>query len=324
MRFDLTLLGTSGGAPTADRNCSAAFLRTETTDVLIDCGENTQRQLLRAGFGMGKVSHVLITHLHGDHYFGLAPLLSSLAMQGRTSPLHIISPQHLRPRLDVLLELDKYRFPFELAFTVMNPDRIVQLPDVGDLELFVFPLQHRIETNGYLLRERAREANILKDAIDEHQIPWPAIRAIKAGGDYARPDGTVILHNALTTPAAAPRSYAHCSDTIYFPELADYVRGVDLLYHEATFLSDMSEDAAKKGHSTAADAARTARDAGVGQLVLGHYSTRYDGPEGHEAEARAIFERTTAGRDFYGFSVGRDGRGGNARRRPSLNPNAEV
>ena len=303
MRFELILLGTSGGAPTPDRNCSAAVLRTDTTDVLIDCGENTQRQLLKAGLGMGKVSHILITHLHGDHYFGLPPLLSSLSMQGRTKPLSITSPLHLRPRLEALLELDQYPLKFPLSFHTVHPDGLVQLPNIGQLEAFAFPLQHRIETNGYLLRERPREANISKEAIAEHGIPWPEIKKIKNGADYVLPDGTVIPNAQLVTQPARSRSYAHCSDTVFFPELAGYVRGVDLLYHEATFLEDMAEDAAQKGHSTAKDAARTALAAEAKQLVLGHYSTRYESSAGHEAEARTVFPNTVAADDLYRFSV---------------------
>jgi ribonuclease Z len=178
-----------------------------------------------------------------------------------------------------------------------------QLPDTGDLEVFAFPLQHRNETNGYLLREKPRAGNIRKEMIERYDLPWPAIKAIKAGGDHVLPNGTVIPHHDLVSPAPPPRSYAHCSDTTYFPELADYVRGVDLLYHEATFLEDMAEDAAKKGHSTAKDAARTARNAGVGRLVMGHYSARYDHGFGHEAEARAIFPNSDAAEDFWRFEV---------------------
>lgn len=303
MRFELTLLGTSGGAPTVDRNCSAAFLRTSVTDVLIDCAENTQRQLLRAGFGMGKVTHILITHLHGDHYFGLAPLLSSLSMQGRTTPLCITSPLHLRPRLEALLELDRYDLKFPLEFRTVHPGGLVRLGDIGGLELSVFPLRHRIETNGYLLREKVREANIRKEAIERYALPWSAIRAIKAGADHVLADGKVIPNHELVSPAPPPRAYAHCSDTAYFPELANYVRGVDLLYHEATFLADMAADAEKKGHSTARDAARTALAAGVGQLVLGHYSTRYDRSSAHQAEARALFPNTFAADDLFSFQV---------------------
>jgi ribonuclease Z len=279
------------------------MLRTDTTDVLIDCGEGTQRQLKQAGLGMGKVSHILLTHLHGDHYFGLPGLLSSLSLNGRTAPLSITSPQHLRPRLSTLLEMDKYRLPFAVNFHTFEASKLTSLHINGDLEILAFPLQHRIATNGYLLREKPREANIRKEAIAQYDIPWQAIKEIKTGGDYRLPDGTVIPNDQLITPPPPPRSYAHCSDTIYFPELADFVRDVDLLYHEATFLQEMADDAAKKGHATAEQAATIARDAGVGQLVMGHFSTRYEDGAAHEQEARAIFANSHAGEDLWRIEV---------------------
>lgn len=305
MRFSLTTLGTSGAVPTANRHCSAVFLRTETTDVLIDCGEGTQYQLKRAGLGMSKCSVILITHLHGDHYFGLPGLLSSLSLSGRTTPLLLVCPQHLRPRIEGMLELDRFPMRYELTFRTYEATGLDFLMDVGDLEIFAFPLRHRIPTNGYLLREKVRPANIRKEKIAEYAIPWPAIRPIKDGGDFTTPDGRVIPHAELTTPAPLPRSFAYCSDTLYFPELATYVRGVDLLYHEATFLDDMAEDATKKGHSTAKQAAMTARDAGAGRLLLGHFSTRYDHTDDHETEARAVFTRSDAARDLWSWEVSR-------------------
>ncbi|MEM9930183.1 MAG: ribonuclease Z [Bacteroidota bacterium] len=310
MRFELIILGTSGGLPTADRNCSAAMLRTETTDVLIDCGEGTQRQLLQAGLGMGRVSHILITHLHGDHYFGLPGLFSSLGMNGRKAPLTIVSPQPLRPRIAPMLEMDTYAPPFPVHFeTILATEGFTPVAELKGLEVFAFPLQHRVPTNGYLLREKLREANIRKLAIDKYDIPWPAIKAIKAGADYTLPNGKVIPHEELTLPVPPPRSYAHCSDTVYFPELAQHVNQVDLLYHEATFLDDMAADAAKKGHSTAREAAVTAKDAQVGQLVMGHLSSRYENGVAHDAEARAIFPNSHTAKDFWRVEVPFAGRG---------------
>lgn len=308
MRFELTVLGTSGAVPIPGRHCSGVFLRTETTDVLIDCGEGTQLQLKQAGLSMGRCSTILISHLHGDHYFGLPGLLSSLSLNDRKAPLTVVSPLPLRPRLSALFELDRYPMSYELRFETYEATAFAQLPDIGNLEVFAFPLQHRVPTNGYLLREKVRPANIRKEKILELNIPYQQIRAIKAGNDLISPDGTVVPNAELTTPAPLPRSFAYCSDTIYFPELANYVKGVDLLYHEATFLEDMVEDAIKKGHSTAKQAATTARDAKAGRLIMGHFSTRYEHTDGHEAEARAVFPRSDAAQDLWKWEVPFEGK----------------
>lgn len=309
MRFKLTILGTSGAIPAYGRFCSAAFLQTETTDVLIDCGEGTQLQLQKAGLGMGRCSHILISHLHGDHYFGLPGLLSSLALSGRTAPLTIVSPEPLLPRISALFELDRFPMPFELRFEVFTATEPTQLGDIGDLELTAFPLQHRIATNGYLLREKARAGNIRKHKLEQLDIPWSAIPAIKAGGDYQTPDGRLVAHQDLVRPAVPARSFAYCSDTIYFADLAQYVKGVDLLYHEATFLHDMQEDAQTKGHATARQAATIAKAAQVGTLVMGHFSSRYRDTSAHEEEARAVFSNSYAAHDLWQFSVPFFGRG---------------
>ncbi len=309
MRFELIILGTSGAVPAYGRHCSGVFLRSETADVLIDCGEGTQFQLQAAGLGMGKVSTILISHLHGDHYFGLPGLLSSLALNGRREPLRIISPLPLRPRLEALFELDRFPMPYELTFETFVAEEPTRLPDIGDLEMTAFPLQHRVPTNGYLLREKQRPANILKEQIAAHDIPWTAIAAIKNGEDFMTTSGQLVPNQELTLPAPKPRSFAYCSDTVYFPELAEIVHGVDLLYHEATFLDDMKEDALKKGHATASQAATVARDAAAGQLIMGHFSSRYPDLSAHETEARAVFLNSHAARDLWRFEVAFAGRG---------------
>ncbi|MBC6994470.1 ribonuclease Z [Neolewinella lacunae] len=310
--FSLTVLGTSGSVPAHGRNCSGVFLQTPLTDVLIDCGEGTQMQLQRAGLSLGRCSTILISHLHGDHYFGLPGLLSSLSLSGRTAPLLIVSPQHLRPRLSPLFELDRFPMPYPLEFRTYSataPEPLLSLPG---LEVLSFPLQHRVPTNGYLLRETPRAGNIRSDKIAEYAIPWPAIPAIKSGGDYHTPDGQVIPHAELVSPAPPPRSFAYCSDTQYFPELASHVRGVDLLYHEASFLDDLRDEAQQRGHSTARQAATVAHDAGAGELVMGHFSSRYASLTDHEEEARTIFPNSHAGRELGQYAVpfvGREDRG---------------
>lgn len=257
---------------------------------------------------MGRCSHILISHLHGDHYFGLPGLLSSLSLSGRTSPLTIVSPQPLRPRLSSVLELDRFPMNFELKFATFHATTCAPFLEVDDVEVCAFPLQHRIPTNGYLVREKSRPGNIRKSLVDAYDIPWPAIKEIKAGGDYTTSEGLVIPHHELIIAAPPPRSFAYCSDTIYFPELADYVRGVDLLYHEATFLSDLEQEATDKGHATARQAALTARAAGVGRLIMGHFSTRYPSPAKHEAEARQVFPNSDGAQDLWQWEVPFTGR----------------
>ena len=308
MRFEITVLGCNGALPGPRRHPSAHFFRSEATDILVDCGEGTQMRLQQAGLSMGRCELVLITHLHGDHYFGLPGLLTSLALNGRTQPLRIVSPPGLRARIAPLLELDRYGLPFPVDFQEAVADTFGYLTSAGDIDVYFFPLRHRIPTNGYLIREKQREANIVKEAIEMYGIPWQSIAGIKQGDDFTTADGRTIPHTQLTVPAPPPRSYAYCSDTEYFPELAEWVRGVNLLYHEATFLHDMATEARERGHSTAREAAQLARAAMVERLVLGHYSARYAHVDDHEREARAVFPKSYAARDLYRFTVPYAGR----------------
>ncbi len=265
-------------------------------------------RLQEAGLGMARCNLILITHLHGDHYFGLPGLLTSLALNGRTAPLRIISPPGLRDRLEPLLELDRYGLPFEVTFESLAASDRIEVTQVGDVVIEAFPLQHRITTNGYLIRELRREANIVKEAIERYQIPWQSIAGIKSGEDFVTTEGKRIPHQEITVPAPPPRSYAYCSDTLYFPRLAEWVRGVNLLYHEATFLHEMAAEARERGHSTAREAAMIAREAAVGRLIIGHFSARYPATNDHEQEARAVFPNSHAVRDLYRYTIPYTGR----------------
>ena len=309
MKFELTVLGTNGAVPTARRGASANLLRLEAEDFLIDCGEGTQIQLLRAGASIARVEHIFVSHLHGDHYFGLPGLITSQSLLRRTRPLTIYSPPGLRDRLAPLLELDRYSPPYPLTFREFAATELSPVIETKTAEVFAFPLRHRITCNGYLIRERQRPANIISARIGELGIPYQQIPAIKAGADFTTADGRVVANAELTVPAAAPRSYAYCSDTIYFPELAGYIRGVDLLYHEATFTHDRAEEARKKGHSTALEAAWTGADAGAKMLVMGHFSSSYDRVDGFEAEARTLLAESYAADDLTRYVVPYVGRG---------------
>lgn len=268
-------------------------------------------QLSAAGLGFGRVSLILITHLHGDHYFGLPGLLTTLASNGRTAPLTIISPPGLEELLAPLLYAGGWQLPYSLKFVAHTAvafgslEQAVNVEALGikDLEVFSFPLRHRILCNGYLIRERQRLPNLRKDQIEAYDIPWQQMERIKAGHDFVTRDGQRIPASDLTVPAAPPRSYAYCSDTHYFSELTEYVKGVDLLYHEATYLHDEADKARERGHATAHEAARIAAAAGVGQLVMGHFSAKYGDLAPFEAEARRVFPRSYVARDLYRFSV---------------------
>ena len=303
MIFELTLLGTNGAVPSPRRHASGQFLRTETEDFLIDCSEGTQIRLLEAGHGLGRCRHILISHLHGDHYFGLPGLITSLSLNRRPHPLTIHSPPGLRDRLAPLLELDKHRPPYPLEFREHSPTQRELIFTTRDCEVYTFPLRHRIPTNGYLIAEKERPRNILPEAIERYGIDYRLIPGIKNGEDLTLADGTVIPSTSITSSPAPRRQMAYCSDTIYFPELADYVRGVDLLYMESTFLHDRAEEARRKQHATAHEAALVAGAAGAGVVVLGHCSSSYAEVEPFEEEAQKTFPNAHAGRDLWRYSV---------------------
>lgn len=297
MRFAVRVLGTSGAVPAHGRFCSAQVLHTETTDFLLDCGEGCQMQLQRFRIGHSRIHHLFITHLHGDHFYGLPGLLTSWALNGRSEALTIYSPEGLYPMLDALLQISRRPFPFPLRIISIPTDRSECILQTNTLGVYTVPLHHHLPTAGFLFRERPRAVNIRKAAIAEYEIPYQAIAAIKAGADYLRPDGTVIPHSDLIIEPPSARSYAYCTDTRYLPKLAGQLKGVDLLYHEATFLHELVAQAEETLHSTAQEAAQLAAAAGVGQLILGHYSSRYPDEQGHQEEAQRVFPATTAARD---------------------------
>ncbi len=302
MRFELITLGTSGAVPAPGRFCSSQLLCTENRDYLIDCGEGAQIRFQEHGGGYSRVDRILISHLHGDHFYGLPGLLTSWALGRRTEPLYLYAPPGLEKLLRAWLSFQP-PWPYPVVFETVVPTGRTLIHRDEDVEIFAFPLRHGIATNGYLIRERQRPATIRPDRIDQYAIPYSAIPAIKAGGDLERADGTRIPNTELTHPAPPARSYAYCSDTRYFAELAEVVAGVDLLYHEATFLHELVDQAVQTLHTTAREAGQLARAAGVGRLILGHYSSRYATPEILQTEARRYFSNTRAANDGDRFAV---------------------
>lgn len=292
MPMQLTILGTSSALPTSERFPSAHVLNAHERLYLIDCGEGTQLQLRRNRIRFGKINHIFISHLHGDHVFGLYGLLSTFSLMGRNTPVHLYAPENYQEMLrSHLLDFDIH-LNFDIDFIPLGGRDPLKILDDKYITVTSFPLEHRVPSYGFIFREKSPERNILREAIDEYQIPAVRIPAIKKGGDYITGDGRVIKNEDITVPGPEPLSYAYCSDTKPFRRLASFVKGVDLLYHEATFERSMQKLASMTCHSTTSDAAKTAVKAGVKSLLIGHFSARYRDVKPLVEESRAIFPRT--------------------------------
>ena len=249
-------------------------------------------QLRKSKIRFSKLSHVFITHLHGDHCFGLIGMISTFGLLGRTAKLHIHGPEALGPELERQIRFFTHDLGFEVVFNVV--DTTVRKSVYEDRSIVVesIPLEHRVPCCGYLILEKVSLPHIRRDMMDCYNIPASQVGNIKNGADWTTDDGVVIPNSRLVTPAASPRSYAYLSDTRYMPQLAEQIKGIDLLYHEATYGEDRLMSAAKYCHSTARQAATIARDAGVGRLLLGHYSSRYEDERVLLDEAKEVFERS--------------------------------
>ena len=231
----LTILGSSSALPTSERYPSAHVLNAHERLFLIDCGEGTQMQLRKNKIRFGKINHIFISHLHGDHVFGLYGLLSTFSLMGRKIPVHLYAPENYLPILQShLIDFDVH-LSFEIDFKALSGTDPVQILDDRYITVTSFPLQHRVPAFGFLFREKKHERNIIKECIEDYKIPNVRIPAIKKGEDYVTPDGVIIKNEELTLPPSEPLSYAYCSDTKYFKQLKSFVKGVSLLYHEATF-----------------------------------------------------------------------------------------
>lgn len=316
MRFELTILGTSAAVPTKDRYLSGQVLNIHDELYLIDCGEGTQLRLSACQIKRSKIHHVFISHLHGDHFFGLFGLLTSLGMMGRVEPLHIYSPEGLEEIVKVMFKNSFYQSPFDIRFhTVSFSDNIdnhsVELLSNNRVTVSAFPLSHRIPAMGFVFREKKLPKHIIPEKIAEYQIPFSLINDIKKGADFSLLDSldpslrrdAVIPNHELTLDSLEPRSFAYCSDTRYFEPLIPHIKGVDLLYHEATFAHEMAAHADLTGHSTALQAAMIAAKAEVKKLIIGHFSSRYERLDGLLHEAQHAFGNTVIALDGQTYSV---------------------
>lgn len=287
--FKVHILGCGSALPTLKHFSSSQVVELRNKLFMVDCGEGTQIQLRKTRLRFTKVGCVFISHLHGDHCFGLIGLISTFGMLGRATPLHVYAPKELEPMLHAQMEMFCHGLEFEVAFHAVDTTKNQVIYDDKSLTVETIPLLHRVPCCGFLFREKPGRRHILRDMIDCYEIPVSQIDNIKNGMDWTAPDGRIIPNSRLTADPNPSRSYAYCSDTRYIPSLHKLVEGVNLLYHESTYGKACAERARLYYHSTAEQAAMVARDAHVGQLLLGHFSARYDDEDQILNEAKALF-----------------------------------
>ena len=303
MEFSLTTLGTASAVPSHNRFSSAHVFNIRGRLFLVDCAEGCQILLGRNGISYARIDNILISHMHGDHMFGLLPLLSTMALKGRTAPLYIYAPEAFRHTLKFFMAQFGDGVCFDINFIPLKAKEPELIIKSRNSEVYAFPLNHKIDTYGFLFREDEPQLNVHKEMVESESLTLREIAALKAGNDAVREDGSVLSCAEYAYKPYEPRSAAYCSDTAPFPELKDWVRGVDLLYHEATFGSDMQDLASQFFHSTAADAATLAAEAGAGKLVLGHFSSRYPDTDVLLDEARSVFPESYLAREGMVFEV---------------------
>lgn len=301
--FTVTILGAGSATPMLGRHPTAQVVTYDHDHFLIDCGEGTQFRLIERKIKPGRLQHIFISHLHGDHYFGLAPLLSSLNLSGRTEPMYLYGPRGLDEVLTTMFRVSDTRLGFPLHFTVVDPATPTVLVDLPQLTVESIPLEHRITCSGYLFREKRGKRKLLREKLPA-DVSVAHMKQLKAGHDVIEEDGTLLYDVATyTTPGPEPGSYAFCSDTRFSEPLIEWVKGVDVLYHEATFLDTHAERAGEVFHSTARQAASVARQAGVGRLIIGHFSSRYKEFSAFLEEARTVFEQTMLAEEGRTYTI---------------------
>lgn len=302
MEFSLTTLGTSSASANPWRHTSAHVVTVHNHRFLVDCGEGCQMSLQQCGIAFSWIDNILISHLHGDHLLGIFGLLSTMAMQGRTAPIYIYAPAGFSEMLDFFYKHFADGVKYEIHFTPLEMKEKERIIDMRQLEVYAFPLKHRVPTFGFLFQEKMPQRNIIKELIERDSLTLTEIGALKRGEDVKRgrkklkaADYTYIPYN--------PRNLAYCCDTAPFAKLNGWIKGADLIYHDSTYADDYEDHARKYCHSTSRMAAQTAADAGAGQLILGHFSARYKDLEPMLAQAREVFPNTLLADEKHKYSI---------------------
>ena len=302
-KFELHILGCGSALPTTRHFATSQVVNLRDKLFMIDCGEGAQMQLRKSRLKFSRLNHIFISHLHGDHCFGLMGLISTFGLLGRTAELHIHSPKGLEELLAPMLNFFCHTLAYKVIFHEFDTRQASVIYEDRSMTVTTIPLQHRIPCCGFLFAEKARPNHIIRDMIDFYKVPVYELNRIKNGADYITPEGEVIANVRLTRPSDPPRRYAYCSDTIFRREIAEQISGVDLLFHEATFAESELARAKETDHTTAAQAGRIAVEAGVRRLVIGHFSARYEDENVLLKEASAIFPDTILAKENLCISL---------------------
>lgn len=301
--FKIHILGCGSALPTLKHNASSQLIEMRGKCFMVDCGEGAQMQFRRSHIHFSKLNAIFISHMHGDHCFGLMGLLSTLGMLGRTSKLRIYAPKDYELLFKQQVEFFMQTMEYEMEMIPIDTEKQQVIYEDHSLTVETVPLQHRVPCCGFIFREKPTLPHIRRDMIDYYGIPVSQINNIKNGADWTNEDGDVIPNARLVQPADSPRSYAYCSDTRFMPALKEQVKGVTVLYHESTYTAEQEDRAKIYYHSTARQAATIAAGAGVGTLLLGHYSARYNDEQVLLEEAKTVFENSILTQEGMVFNV---------------------
>lgn len=291
----ITILGNNSAIPAHGRYPSAQVIEIKDQLLLLDCGEGTQMQMIKYGIKRSKIHHIFISHLHGDHYFGLIGLINSFGLLGRTDPLHLYGPEMLQSIIELQLNACSAQLPYELIFhPISDEGERRALVENNNFSVNCFPVDHRIPTHGFCIKEKSRSKKLNLAAIRDYEIPQYFYKRLQAGEDYINKEGIPILNEWLTFEGTGDKIYAYCADTRYTESFLEDISGAQVIYHESTYLESESDLAALRYHATAAQAAKLATEAGAKKLLLGHYSSRYKEIQAFELEAQQIFADSLA------------------------------
>jgi ribonuclease Z len=286
----VTILGNNSAIPAFNRHPTAQVVQTAEQSFLIDCGEGTQMQMIQYKIRSSRINHIFISHLHGDHYFGLIGLLTSMGLLGRKQALHLYAPEVLKTIIDLQLQVASAHLPYEVQFHPLQNEEII----LDDKKIIVecFKVKHRIECWGFLFKEKKHPRKIEITEVKKHNIPTAFYDRLHMGEDFISETNEVIKNELLTSATTPPKTYAYCADTIYDEELVETIKNVDLLYHESTYLHALQQKASSRFHCTTIEAATIAKKAGVKKLLLGHFSSMYESLDDFKTEACTVFENT--------------------------------